>query len=230
MPKGIILGGFILHIEDGILSPAACASWYAAATLFVIPGVREIKKRSEENLYYKPFLSMVGVGVFVISCMHIPVPVTGSCSHPCGTPLAAILIGPFATSVITAIGLFFQAIFLGHGGITTIGANDISMGIAGALSGYACFRVLKKFKSPLWLSAAVAGFVGDLITYLVSALELAISLHGHTSLLKQWMVFFMGYGPTQLPLAIAEGIFTAAVIKVMVSRRPDLLLGLKSDK
>lgn len=217
-----------MHIEDGILSPAAWGSWYAATTLFVVPGIKEIKRRSEENLYYKPFLSMVGVGVFVISCMHIPVPVTGSCSHPCGTPLAAILIGPFATAVITAIGLFFQAIFLGHGGITTIGANDFSMGIAGGISGYICFRVLKHFKSPIWLSAGVAGFVGDLVTYLVSALELAISLHGHTSLIKQWMIFFMGYGPTQLPLAIAEGIFTAAIIKVMASRRPDLLPNLIS--
>jgi hypothetical protein len=50
--------------------------------------------------------------------MHLPVPVTESCSHPCGTPLATIIVGPFATVVISAIVLFFQAIFLGHGGIT----------------------------------------------------------------------------------------------------------------
>ncbi|URZ15882.1 energy-coupling factor ABC transporter permease [Clostridium felsineum] len=212
-----------MHIEDGILSSAAWGTWYAASALFVIPGVREIKKRSEKNLYYKPFLSMVGVGVFVISCMHIPVPVTGSCSHPCGTPLAAILIGPLATTVITAIALLFQALFLGHGGITTIGANNISMGIAGGLSGYAMFKLLKKFNAPLWLAAGMAGFVGDIVTYLVSALELAISLHGHTSIFKQWMIFFMGYGPTQIPLAIAEGIFTAAIIKIMLKRRPDIL-------
>ncbi|AAK79333.1 cobalt/nickel transport system permease protein [Clostridium acetobutylicum] len=221
-----------MHIEDGILSPTAWGTLYAASALFVVPGVREIKNRSKENLYYKPFLSMVGVGVFVISCMHIPVPVTGSCSHPCGTPLAAILIGPLATSVITAIALFFQALFLGHGGITTIGANNISMGIAGAISGYAFFKLFRKFGSSVWLAAGVAGFVGDMVTYMVSALELAVSLHGHTSILKQWLIFFMGYGPTQVPLAIAEGIFTAVIIKVMLKRRPDLLKidNLKSNK
>ena len=222
-----------MHIEDGILSPQAWGSWYVATTIFIVPGIREIKRRSEENLYYKPFLAMIGVGVFVISCMHIPVPVTGSCSHPCGTPLAAILVGPFATAVITAIGLFFQAVFLGHGGITTIGANDFSMGIAGGISGYLCWRSLRHFKSPIWLAAGVAGFVGDIITYLVSALELAISLHGHTPLLKQWMVFFMGYGPTQLPIAVAEAIFTATILQAMASRRPDLLpniLGIKAKE
>lgn len=215
-----------MHIEDGILSPAAWVPMYAASAAFIVPGVREIKRRADENLYYKPFLAMVGVGVFIISCMHLPVPVTGSCSHPCGTALAAILVGPFATAVISAIVLFFQAIFLGHGGITTIGANTLSMGIAGGFSGYFCWKLFRKFNSHLWLAAGAAGFVGDIVTYLASAFELAISLHGNVPLVKQWMIFFMGYGPTQLPLAAAEAVFTAVVLKAMASRRPDLLPGI----
>ncbi len=216
-----------MHIEDGILSPLAWGSWYAVTTAFIIPGVREIKKKVQENLSYKPFLAMTGVAVFVISAMHLPVPVTGSCSHPCGTPLAAIIVGPFATAVISAIVLFFQAIFLGHGGITTIGANDFSMGIVGGISGYLSWKILRSLRSPLWLAAGAAGFVGDIATYLTSSFELALSLHGHVPLLKQWMIFFMGYGPTQFPLAIAEAVFTAAVLQVMVNRRPDLLPGIK---
>lgn len=212
-----------MHIEDGVLSAQACAAWYAASAIFIIPGVIEIKKRVKYNPYYKPFLAMVGVAVFIISCMHLPVPVTGSCSHPCGTPLAAIIVGPLATTVISAIALFFQAIFLGHGGITTIGANNFSMGIVGGISGYLCWKVLRHFRSPIWLAAGLAGFVGDILTYLTSAFELALSLHGHVPLVKQWMIFFLGYGPTQLPLAVLEAVFTAAVIKAMVSRRPDLL-------
>ncbi|ADK15283.1 MULTISPECIES: energy-coupling factor ABC transporter permease [Clostridium] len=212
-----------MHIEDGILSPQAWGTWYVISAMFIVPGVKEIKRRVKENLYYKPFLAMMGVAVFVISCMHFPVPVTGSCSHPCGTPLAAIVVGPLATAVISAIGLFFQAIFLGHGGITTIGANDFSMGIAGGISGYFCWKVLRHFKSPIWLAAGVAGFVGDIVTYLVAALELAISLHGHIPIVKQWMIFFAGFGPTQIPLAIGEAVFTAVILQVMVSRRPDLM-------
>ncbi|OAA92086.1 energy-coupling factor ABC transporter permease [Clostridium ljungdahlii] len=212
-----------MHIEDGILSPQAWGTWYVVSAMFIVPGIKEIKRRVKENLYYKPFLAMMGVAVFVISCMHFPVPVTGSCSHPCGTPLAAIVVGPLATAVISAIGLFFQAIFLGHGGITTIGANDFSMGIAGGISGYFCWKVLRHFKSPIWLAAGAAGFVGDIVTYLVAALELAISLHGHIPIVKQWMIFFAGFGPTQIPLAIGEAVFTAVILQVMVSRRPDLM-------
>jgi cobalt/nickel transport system permease protein len=212
-----------MHIEDGILSAEACAGWYAATVAFVVPGIYEIKRRVSENLSYKPFLAMVGVAVFVISAMHLPVPVTGSCSHPCGTALAAILIGPFATAVISTIVLFFQAIFFGHGGITTIGANTFSMGICGGLSGYVFWKALRAVDCPVWLAAGVAGFIGDLVTYLIAAFELAWSLHGHVPLLKQWMIFFMGYGPTQLPLAVAEAVFTSAVLVAMLNRRPDLL-------
>ena len=217
---------YAMHIEDGILPPSAWILWYGVTILFIIPGIREIKRRVQENLSYKPFLAMIGVAVFVISSMHLPVPVTGSCSHPCGTPLAAIVVGPFATAVISAIVLFFQALFLGHGGITTIGANDFSMGIAGGISGYLCWKILTRFNAPLWLAGGIAGFTGDVTTYLTSAFELALNLHGHISLLRQWMIFFAGYGPTQLPLAVAEAIFTAAVLQVMYNRRPDLLPGI----
>ena len=81
-----------MHIEDGILSRQHVGLVFATAA-FVVPGIYEIKRRVRENLLYKPFLAMVGVGVFVISAMHFPVPVTGSCSHPCGTALAAIIVG-----------------------------------------------------------------------------------------------------------------------------------------
>ncbi len=219
-----------MHIEDGILPAQTCAMWYGVTAMFVYPGLREIKRRIRENLSYKPFLAMVGVAVFVISAMHLPVPVTGSCSHPCGTPLAAIIVGPFATAVVTSVILFFQALFLGHGGITTIGANDFSMGIAGGISGYLCWRLLRRLNSPLWLAAGAAGFVGDVVTYLTSAFELALSLHGHIPLVKQWMIFFAGYGPTQLPLAVAEAVFTAAVLQAMYNRRPDLLPSMNKQK
>lgn len=217
---------FAMHIEDGILEPKWWISWFVVAAIFIYPGLREIKRRIQENLSYKPFLAMVGVAVFVISAMHLPVPVTGSCSHPCGTPLAAIIVGPFATVVISVIALFFQAVFFAHGGITTIGANTFSMGICGTFFGYFIWKLLRGLKGPIWLAAGAAGLLGDLMTYLASAFQLALNVQGgHLSFFQQWMVFFLGYGPTQLPLAILEAIFTAAVLQVMISRRPDLIPG-----
>ena len=97
--------------------------------------------------------------------------------------------------------------------------------LSAGFPGYLCLAASTAMNSPLWLAAGAGRFIGDVMTYLTSAFELALSLHGHIPLVRQWMIFFAGYGPTQFPLAVAEAIFTAAVLQVMYKRRPDLLPG-----
>ncbi len=60
--------------------------------------------------------------MFVLSALKIP-SVTGSCSHPTGVGLGAIMFGPSVMFVLGTIVLIFQALLLAHGGITTLGAN-----------------------------------------------------------------------------------------------------------
>ncbi|MDP2845205.1 MAG: energy-coupling factor ABC transporter permease, partial [Candidatus Methanoperedens sp.] len=148
------------------------------------------------------------------------VPVTGSSSHPVGTPLASIIIGPFATVVISAISLFFQS-FVAHGGLTTIGANTFSMGIVGAVGGYFVYRLLKNV-SPLWFSAGMAGFAGSILTYLTTALELALSLNPG-NVMHYWKLYSLGFIPTQLPLAFAEFAFTGYVIKYISETKAEVM-------
>ena len=209
-----------MHISDGVLSVEWCVIWYIVSAIFIALGIREIKQRKERDPKYMPTLAMMGAAVFVIAVWHIPVPVTGSCSHPIGTPMAAIIVGPFATVVISFIALIFHA-FLAHGGITTLGANTFSMGIVGTLTGYATYKIVKKF-APLWMAAGFAGFVGDLLTYATTALELALSLNPD-SVLQHWAIYFAGFAPTQIPIAIAEFAFTAGIIQYVAEKRPHLI-------
>lgn len=182
--------------------------------------MRIINRRIAADPAYLPRISLIGAVVFVISVWHIPVPVTGSSSHPVGTPLAAIIIGPFATVVISAISLFFQA-FVAHGGLTTLGANTFSMGIVGAFGGYFVYRLLKNF-SPLWFSAGMAGLAGSILTYLTTALELALSLNPE-NVMQYWKLYSLGFIPTQLPLAFAEFAFTGYVIKYISETKSELI-------
>ncbi len=210
-----------MHIADGILTPEWCIFWYLLAAVFVAVGAIQISRKRRINPTYMSIVGLMGAAVFVISVWHIPVPVTGSCSHPVGTPMAAMIIGPFPTVVISAIALFFQT-FIGHGGITTIGANTFSMGIAGTFTGFFTFLGLYKAGVKIWLSAGIGGVVGDLVTYVVAAFELSISLHP-THLLEWWGIFTIGYLPTQIPLAILEFGFTAGAIQYIATHRPELL-------
>ncbi len=209
-----------MHISDGILEPKWILFWFAISAIFIALGLRTINKRIKDDPSYLPRVSLIGAVVFVISVWHIPVPITGSSSHPVGTPLASIIIGPLATIVISAIALFFQS-FVAHGGITTIGANTFSMGVVGSLGGYSVYRLLKNI-SPLWFSAGMAGLVGSILTYLTTALQLALSLNPG-NVMDFWKLYSLGFIPTQLPLAFAEFAFTGYVIKYINESRMDVL-------
>ncbi len=209
-----------MHISDGILEPQWILFWFAVSAIFIALGLRMINNRIRDDPSYLPRISLIGAVVFVISVWHIPVPVTGSSSHPVGTPLAAIIIGPFATVVISAIALFFQA-FVAHGGLTTIGANTFSMGVVGALGGYLVYRLLKNI-SPLWFSAGMAGLAGSILTYLTTALQLALSLNPG-NVLYYWKLYSIGFIPTQLPLAFAEFVFTGYVVKYISDTKKEVI-------
>ena len=141
-------------------------------------GLRELRKRSEAFPHFKPLVGLVGAAVFLISCMPIPVPTAGTCSHPSGTGLAAILIGPGLTVVVASIALTLQALFLAHGGLTTLGANIVSMGVAGAYVGYGTYWITRRLGLPWVVAAFLAGLFSDWATYAMTAFELAAALPG----------------------------------------------------
>ena len=97
-----------------------------------------------------------------------------------GTGLSTVLFGPFITAVLSVIVLIFQALFMAHGGITTLGANDFSMGIAGPLLGYVVYRVAKKVNLNIFVNIFLVAFVADLFTYVITAIELAAAFPERT--------------------------------------------------
>src|SRR5690554_5428290 len=104
-----------MHIMEGFL-PAKWAMFWAVASLpFLGIGLRRINKVFKGDVNAKILLGLAGGFVFVLSALKIP-SVTGSCSHPTGVGLGAILFGPTVMTVIGTIVLLFQAILLAHGG------------------------------------------------------------------------------------------------------------------
>ncbi|MDD5348829.1 MAG: energy-coupling factor ABC transporter permease [Chthoniobacteraceae bacterium] len=212
-----------MHISEGILPPQWAALWFAVAIPFVAWGLREMKIRSAREPFFKPMVGLIGAAVFVISCMPIPVLTAGTCSHPCGTGMAAILIGPALTVVVSSVALLLQALFLSHGGLTTLGGNIVSMGIVGAYTGWAVFHVTRRAGLPLWGAAFLAGLFSDWATYATTSVELASALPGSGSFLHMAAAIGLSFMPTQLPLGILEGVITAGVYRFISVRRPSLL-------
>ena len=214
---------FAMHISEGLLPAPWAVLWYAVAIPFVALGLRELQRRSQEFPYFKPLVGLVGAAVFLISCMPIPVPTAGTCSHPCGTGIAAILIGPGLTVVVASIALTLQALFLAHGGLTTLGANIVSMGVAGAYVGYGTYRIIRRLGLPWVMAAFLAGLLSDWATYAMTSVELAAALHGGESFSALLSLVLLAFVPTQIPLGILEGILCAGALRFVRSRKPELL-------
>lgn len=212
-----------MHITEGILPMPWASFWSLAALPFVIWGVQDLKQRSAAVPHFKPLVGLVGAAVFIISCMPIPVPTAGTCSHPCGTGLAAILIGPPLTVLVTSVALLLQALFLSHGGLTTWGANIFSMGVVGGFVGYGVFKLARRVGLSYLAAAFLAGLCSDWATYASTTLELASALHGDGSFAAMFASIALSFCPTQVPLGIIEGFLSVGALSFVHSRRPEIL-------
>ena len=219
---GVVPNVNAMHIMEGYLPVGFCLVWGVICLPFLAAGFMSIKKVLNENRKALILLAMSGAFIFVISSLKIP-SVTGSCSHMTGTGLGAILFGPAAVSVLGIIVLLFQAILLAHGGLTTIGANTFSMAVAGPLVSYGIYKVCKKMNLNTYVTVFLAAFLGDLFTYCVTAIQLAMAHHADTTIMGAMGKFMMVFAPTQLPLAVIEGLLTCMIMMALETyAKPEL--------
>lgn len=219
-----------MHISEGILPlPWACL-WFALAVPFVAIGCKELRKFSQDDLSMKPLVGLLAAVVFIISCMPIPVPTAGTCSHPCGTAISAILVGPLVSVLISTVALLIQALVMAHGGLTTLGADIVSMGIVGSFTGFAVFKGLRRFGASLGIAAFCAGVLTDWATYTTTSLELASGIRGNDPFLPLFTKIMIAFVPTQLPLGLLEGAMTAGMVTLLARKRPDLLVKMRLMK
>lgn len=196
-----------MHIAEGMLPLPWAAGWGIVCVPFLILGFVSLQKKIEASPRAKVLLAMCGAFAFVLSALKIP-SVTGSCSHPTGVGLSAVLFGPLATAVLGTIVLVFQALLLAHGGITTLGANVFSMAIIGPMAAYGIYMVLKRANVKPAVCVFCAAALGDLVTYVTTSVQLGVvfgNLGGYLTI----------FAVTQLPLAVAEGLLTVVVFNIL---------------
>ena len=201
-----------MHIMEGYLPAGFCVVWGVLCVPFLVAGFFSIRNKLRENRRALTILAMSGAFIFVISSLKIP-SVTGSCSHMTGTGLGAILFSPSAVSILGIIVLIFQAILLAHGGLTTLGANTFSMAIAGPFLAFAVYQICQKLKVNRKVGIFLAAALGDLFTYCVTSVQLAMAYPSESGGVAASIVKFLGvFAPTQMPLAIIEGILTVIIV------------------
>jgi cobalt/nickel transport system permease protein len=207
---------FGMHIMEGFLPGTFAALWFLLCVPFWVKGTYDLTKLVREKRSSLLLLGAAGGFSFVLSALKIP-SVTGSCSHPTGVGLGAILFGPWIMTILGTIVLLFQSLLLAHGGLTTLGANTFSMAIVGSFVAWGMYKGTRRLGAPMWLSVFLGAALGDLATYMVTSLQLAWAFPDPVSGFAGSLAKFMGiFAVTQIPLAISEGLLTVLVMMYLV--------------
>ena len=209
---------FAMHIMEGFLPPMWALTWWLLFLPCLWYGLVRLRRIVQEDNNQKVLLALCGAFIFVLSALKIP-SVTGSCSHPTGVGLAVILFGPGVVAILGAIVLLFQALLLAHCGLTTLGANGMSMAVIGPIVGYLVWRFTTKLGWRKDVCVFLVAVIADLTTYFVTSVQLGVAFPDPQMGMGAAILKFMGiFCLTQVPIAIAEGLLTVLVYDQLVKR------------
>ncbi|MBL8250528.1 MAG: energy-coupling factor ABC transporter permease [Candidatus Competibacter sp.] len=204
-----------MHIAEGFLPPLHAAAWTAVSLPFVAFSAWRVNRLMRERPETKLLLAASGAFAFLLSALKLP-SVTGSSSHATGVGLGTVLFGPSAMAFLGAIVLAFQALLLAHGGLTTLGANVFAMAVVGPWVACALVRGGRWLGAPLSASVLAAAVSANLATYLTTAGQLALAFPDPASGVAGSFLKFAGvFAPTQLPLAVVEGLLTVSAVNFL---------------
>ncbi|WP_231833789.1 energy-coupling factor ABC transporter permease [Thermosynechococcus vestitus] len=200
-----------MHISEGFLPLGWAVGWWLAFLPFLAWGLwslqQQIKQHSESVL----LVALAGAYAFVVSSLKIP-SVTGSCSHPIGIALGAILFRPPLMAVLGTLVLLFQSLLIAHGGLTTLGANAFSMAVVGPWLAWLTYCGVSRLRVKPAIALFAASFISNVGTYTLTSLQLALAFPDSVGgLATSFAKFGTLFAVTQIPLAISEGLLTVLV-------------------
>ena len=209
---------FDLHAPDGFFSvPVALAMW-AVAVVVIAVSVRRVGDTFDERAI--PLMGVTAAFIFAAQMINFPV-VGGTSGHLLGAVLAAILLGPWAGTLVMASVIAVQSLVFQDGGLLAMGANIVNMGLIGTVGGYAIYRSIVRIlggesrgRLP---AAAVAAWSAVMLGAAATSFELALS---GTTTLAVVLPAMLG---THALIGIGEAVITVGALALIQSARPDLL-------
>ena len=206
-----------LHAPDGFLTvPIALAMWAVTVVVLAI-AVRRTNERLDDRAI--PLLGVMAAFIFAAQMFNFQV-IGGTSGHLLGGVLAAVLLGPWAGTLVLACVIAVQALVFQDGGLVVLGANIFNMGIVGTLGGFALYRVLAsalggegRARIP---AAMVAAWVAVVAGAAITALELAAS--GTTDL----AIALPAMVGVHVLIGIGEALITAGALAFIGATRADL--------
>ncbi len=214
-----------MHIPDGFLDV-----YWVGATYIVTIGYFAYLSLSHQLVLDSSRVSLVttlAAAIFAAQMLNWPLP-GGTSLHLLGGALAGIILGPSYGSVTLALVLLVQALVFHDGGLTTLGANILNMGIVAVLVGYYVFKYAlrisgKVSRGSIFMAGLLAGWMSVFIAGVVCGVEIGLSPQFPYGV----EVTIPVMGGWHFILGIVEGIITGFVLSHPHARNPELIVALK---
>lgn len=205
-----------MHIPDSFVPLGQAIIYWIIALPFIFMAVKWAGKEMDDTKV--PILAALAAGIFAIQALNIPIGM-GTSGHMVGATLVAIIFAsPWAGVLVLTLVLLVQGLVFADGGVTTMGANILNMGVISGFVGYYAFAALMKLK----LNLQVSSFVGAWLGLFVSALACAVQMYLAGTFPLVPGLLAMGTYHFIIGL-VGEGLITAVAISAIASSRPDLL-------
>lgn len=200
-----------MHLPDGIIPlNQALVYWVIMIIALLIFSYKMSKNQSEQRFV---LIALLSVATVVATSISIPSPF-GVPIHFFLIPLVVILLGPLNGIAVSFLSLVVQ-LFLGMGGLTTLGANVCAMGIALSIGTYIFYILVSKFSKTIGIF--VATLMGIIFATLTQISILVIS--GSTSL----EILIYSLLPFYLFVGLIESFATTLIVSTIERVKPDLI-------
>jgi len=209
---------FLMHAPDGFFSaPVSGAMWIVTALVIGV-AVRRAGATLDERAV--PLLGVMAAFIFAAQMFNFQV-AGGTSGHMLGGVLAAVLLGPWAATVVMACVIGVQGLVFQDGGLVVMGANIFNMGIVGTLGGFYIYRAIVgilggEARGRLPAAAIAAWFSVEAAAILVS-FELAMS---DTTSLNVALPAMAG---VHVLIGVGEAVITVSALGFIAVARADLL-------
>jgi cobalt/nickel transport system permease protein len=205
-----------MHAPDGLFSMPVNIAFGGVVAVMLAMSVVALRRARDHRLV--PLMGIMAAFVFAGQMVNFPI-AAGITGHLLGGTLAAIVLGPWAGSIVMATVVMFQAL-LGDGGLTVLGPNVFNMGMVGTCLAYFIYRAARgRSSSPARIVGAAffAAWSAVVLASVFVSLQLAVS--GTVSLARTFPV--MVY--THMAIGVGEGLITAAIVAFVLRTRPELI-------
>ncbi|CAN5857872.1 energy-coupling factor ABC transporter permease [soil metagenome] len=216
-PAGGAPAGFELHAPDGFLTvPVAIVMWLITVAFLGLAVQRTNRNLDERAI---PLMGVLAAFIFAAQMFNFQV-IGGTSGHLLGGVLAAVLLGPWAGTLVMTCVVAVQALLFQDGGLVVMGANIFNMGIVGTLGGYYLFRLLARLlggeQRARIPAAAIAAWMAVVAGSLTMTLQLTTS---GTTPIELALPAMLG---VHALIGVGEALITAAALGFIAATRADL--------